>query len=547
MSGSIRLVPLGGLGEIGMNCLCIEQNDRMVMVDCGVTFPNRTPGIDVIHPAFHAIAEQLPKLEAVVITHGHEDHIGALPYLLQHRNVPVYGPEYALELARERLREHELSTTPTLSTVRPGDVLEVAGMRVEPIRVTHSIPDSTALALWTRAGLVVHSGDFKVDLTPTDGEHFDADRLRALGDAGVRLLLSDSTNVDNEGWTGSEATVADALQSRIANQTGRLVIGTFASNVHRLRSVLSTCRALRKRVLLLGRSVLTHRRIAEELDMLERDLPVFVNPEVAMELPRTDLVMIATGSQGEPRAALSKLASRAYPHLWLDPGDEVIFSSRVIPGRELEVHALVDAFERSGVRVWQRHDDPDLHVSGHACREEQRRMLSLIRPRSFVPVHGTFRHLQKHAALAREMGVNDTLVALNGDCIALSPDTLAIDGQWPVGRVHIQGGRPVSDQALRDRSLMSEVGIAVVSLHVDARGTLVETPALMTRGLFTEDVSQAIRDEAIAEVEIAVERAPVGANDETLHQAACVALRKKLSAHLGYRPLVYALLTRTSA
>lgn len=545
VSRSIRLVQLGGLGEIGMNCLCLEQAGRMVMIDCGVTFPNRTPGIDVIHPAFDAIGDRLDMLQAVVITHGHEDHIGALPYLLQRRNVPVYGPAYALELIRERLREHVLTPPPTLIEVRAGQRFDVAGFGIEPIRVTHSIPDATALALWTDAGLIVHSGDFKVDLTPTDGEHFDADRLQALGDEGVRLLLSDSTNIDNEGWTGSEATVSEALYARIQGATGRVVIGTFASNVHRLRSVLSACRALNKRVLLLGRSMLTHRRIAEELGMLERDLPVFVQADRAMEEPRHRLVIIATGSQGEPRAALAKLAARAYPHLWLEPGDEIVLSSRVIPGRELEVHGLVDTFERAGIRVWQRHDDPELHCSGHACRDEQRRMIELVRPRSFVPVHGTFRHLSKHADLAHEMGVTDTHVLLNGDCLEVTDNTARMREPWPVGRVHVQGGHAVGEQALRDRALMAEVGIAVVSLHANKKGELVCPPELMTRGLFVDGEQEALLDETIAEVEIAVERLPARSGDESLQQAACTALRKKLGAHLGYRPLVYAMLSRT--
>jgi len=530
-----------------MNCLCIEQAGRMVMLDCGVTFPNHIPGIDVIHPAFDVIDDRLQRLEAVLITHGHEDHIGALPYLLRQRDVPVYGPEYALELVRERLREHDLPQAPTLISMRPGERLDVAGFGVEPIRVTHSIPDATALALWTHAGLVVHSGDFNVDPTPSDGEHFDADRLSALGDEGVRLLLSDSTNVDNEGWTGSESTVAEALRTRMANATGRLVIGIFASNVHRLRGVLTGARELNKRVLLLGRSVLTHRRIAEELGMLERELPVFVRAERAMQEPPKSLVIIATGSQGEPRAALAKLAARAYTHLWLESGDEVVFSARVIPGRELDVHGLVNDFERGGIRVWQRHDDPDLHVSGHACREEQRRMLSLVRPQSFIPVHGTFRHLTKHAKLAHEMGVADTLVMLNGDCVDVTERDVRIVDQWPVGRSHVQGGKPVSDQALRDRSLLAEVGIAVVSLHVDRDGALLSAPSLMTRGLFVADDHHDLTDEVIAEVEYALERLPPDANDEALQQSACGALRKKLGSHLGYRPCVYALLTRTDA
>jgi len=535
---------LGGLGEIGMNCLYVEQAGRAILIDCGVTFPNRTPGIDVIHPAFELVADKLDRLEAVLITHGHEDHIGALPYLLRRWNVPVYGPEYALSLARERLREHSFEREPELHNIVVGERLELAGIGIEPIRVTHSIPDATAVAMFTDAGVVLHTGDFKIDETPTDGEHFDSDRFAALGDAGVRLLLSDSTNVDNEGWTGSEAGVADALHSRIAQATGRLVIGTFASNVHRLRSILESCRRLDKRVLLLGRSVLTHRRLAEELGMLERQLPVFVKPEHAMQQDRTRLVVIATGSQAEPRAALAKLASRAFPHVWLEPGDEVVLSSRVIPGRELEVHSLIDAFERAGVKVWQRHDDPDLHVSGHACRDEQRKMLSLVRPRSFVPVHGTFHHLTKHAALANEMGVRDTLVALNGDCIEVSESEVRVTEQWPTGRVHIQGNKPVSDQALRDRALLAEVGVAVVSLHVDRHGALKAQPQLVTRGLFEEESNRAVLSEAVNEVAEAVRQHPPQTSDEMLQQAACSALRKCLSGHIGYRPLVYALLTR---
>jgi ribonuclease J len=263
-----------------------------------------------------------------------------------------------------------------------------------------------------------------------------------------------------------------------------------------------------------------------------------------MRQPPTSLVIIATGSQGEPRAALAKLAARSNPHVWLEPGDEVVLSARVIPGRELDVHGLVNEFERAGIRVWQRHDDPELHVSGHACREEQRRMLSLVRPQSFIPVHGTFRHLTKHAKLAHEMGVQDTLVMLNGDCVELTERDVKIVDQWPVGRAHVQGGKAVSDQALRDRCLLAEVGIAVVSVHVTRDGSLVGTPRLMTRGLFVEDDHGDVTDEVIAEVEDAIERLPPHTTDEALQQSACTALRKKLGAHLGYRPYVYALVTR---
>ncbi len=418
--GVLRIVALGGLGEIGMNCLALEQQEGIVLVDCGVTFPSTDLGMDVYHPRFDYLIARADRVLGAVITHGHEDHIGALPYLLGALDVPVYGPPHALELARARLAEHGFDLAELdLVTVHVGAPFEVGPFGFEPIRVTHSIADATALAIRTAAGVVIHTGDFKLDPSPPDGELTDELRLMELGEEGVRLLLSDSTNVDSPGTAGSERDVGDALGEIIARAKGRVVLGLFASNVQRLRLLGEIAQRTGRRICLLGRSVVNHVRAAEAVGRLRWPSDLQVAPDVAASMARERVLVIASGTQAERMSALTRLAAGTHPALRLDAGDTVILSSRIIPGNDRPVFDMMADLLRAGVELVTRITDRRVHASGHAHRDEQRRMIELTRPRAFLPLHGTLHHLMRHAELAREEGVAEVLVAENGEVVEL--------------------------------------------------------------------------------------------------------------------------------
>jgi ribonuclease J len=545
MSLALRVIPLGGLGEVGMNCLALELDDTIIVVDCGVTFPDDEPGVDIIHPDFSYLLAHKRRVRAIVLTHGHEDHIGALPYLLGELNVPVYGPDYALALVRERLSEFEWDVPPELVSLRLRQPIQLGAFGVEAYRVTHSIPDSTGLVLRTRLGTIVHSGDFKIDLAPPDGQEMDLPFLQELGDAGVRLLLSDSTNVDVEGNSGPESDVAGALNTQLTAAKQRLIVSMFGSNVYRLASLLRSAQAADKLVLLLGRSLMTHARVAEKLGLLPKPMPTLIPPESAQTVQRDRLLVIASGSQAEPQAALARLAAGTHHHLRLEPDDTVVLSSRVIPGRERAIHALIDDLERRAVRVVQRFDDPKLHVSGHACRDEQRKLIEILRPEIFVPVHGTFHHLKRHAALARDAGVASTFVIENGEVLELVQDAAAPGESVRSGRIHIQAGTELPEVVLRDRMLMAEVGIVVVTLVVDERGALRAPPRVLTRGVVWEDEERDLLDDLRDRVEQACLELALPRADDALREVAARAVRRLLRDEIGFRPLTHCVVTRT--
>lgn len=500
----VRIVPLGGLGEIGMNCLAIESPDGILVVDCGVTFPHDDRGVDVIHPAFDYLEAREADLLGVVITHGHEDHIGALPYLLRRMPVPVWGPRYALSLIRERLKEFPEVPEVDLTPTTPRAHFKVGRYEVEPLRVTHSIPDSTALAIHTPAGTIIHTGDFKLEDDPLDGEASDADRFEALGDRGVSLLLSDSTNVDVPGTAGRERDVAEALHTLIAGIKHRVIVGMFPSNVYRLKSLVEVAAATGRKLCLLGRSAQTHVRAASELGRLSVRSDMLVAPERAREVPRSQLLVVASGTQAEPQSALARLAAGDHPRLALEAGDAVVFSSRTIPGNERAVWSLLCDLERRGAVVHFAKTNPDLHVSGHACREEQQRMISWVRPKSFIPVHGTYHHLMQHAALAKGMGVSEVSLIENGQTAILDRYGLSEGASVPVGRVSVVDGTEVSEDVLRERAVMGQVGVVFATVPINRHGALHGAVSVASRGVVTEGSVGAVDDEARAAVEQAL-------------------------------------------
>jgi ribonuclease J len=542
--GSLRLWALGGLGEVGMNCLVMEAEQRLIVIDCGLTFPDREPGVELIHPDFETLLARQDDLLAIVLTHGHEDHVGAIPYLLRDidREIPVYGPPYALQVLRERLAEIEVKHPPPLYETKPREVLNLGPFEITPFRVTHSIPDSTGLVLKTPAGTVVHTGDFKLERDPLDGQSSDEELLRSTGDAGVRLLLSDSTNSEVAGCAGREQDVEAALRSRIEQAPARVIVCMFGSNIHRVGAVLRTAALTKRRVLLMGRSLRTHARIARELGLLPDHPLALVQEDEAQKIPRSELLVLATGSQGEPAAALRRMANGSHHKLKLEPGDEVILSSRIIPGRERQVQSMMDSLERSGVRVYSRQDDAQLHVSGHAGRDEQARMLELTRPRAFIPVHGSYVHLTRHVALAKKLGVADTLIVENGAIVELDEHTMQVVGGVPIGRIHLQAGEAIDGPILHERTRLSEGGVVVVTVRLDANGRLTSPVHVGTRGVVDHDTLHDLNVIRNAEAEVARELKKLNgpATRESVEQAASRAARRVFRDSLGFKPVVHA-------
>lgn len=529
-----------------MNCLAIEQRGEAILVDCGVTFDDRDLGIDVVHPDFSALEPNAfaSRIAGVVITHGHEDHIGALPYLLRRYDVPVWAPRYALGLVKDRLHEHEVLAHARLYETQPRAAFEVGSFRIEAIRVTHSIADATALAITTDEGVVVHTGDFKLDPSPPDGEHFDEARLRELGDAGVSLLMSDSTNVDAEGPTGAEIGVGEVLEHIVAEAEGAVVVAMFASNVHRLRLLGDIAKKTGRKIVLLGRGVGTHARVARSTGYLPWP-DAIVHPEhLARELPRSQVLAIATGSQGEERAALAKLARGDHPAFEVGPRDTVILSARTIPGNEPAVHAILGMLIRRGCVVKTRLTDRGVHVSGHAHRPEQRHMIELVRPRSFVPVHGTIHHLTRHAELARGAGVEEVAVAENGRVVELSGGKLSLGATVKSGRVHVWNGREVPAEIIRQRAMLAEDGAAFCSLAVDAQGSVVDV-RISTRGVLDETAHVTELDEVCSAVRRAIAALDVSKDDATLAEEARFAVRRTFQKTRGKKPITIVHLRRT--
>jgi ribonuclease J len=528
-----------------MNCMAIEQRGEVLLVDCGVTFDGRGLGVDVVHPDFEALETFGTRIAGVVVTHGHEDHIGALPYLLRRHDVPVWAPPYALGLIRERLGEHEVLAHARLRATRPREPFRVGSFEVEPIRVTHSIADATALAIRTDLGVVVHSGDFKFDDAPPDGERFDEARLRELGDAGVALLMSDSTNIDAEGPTGNEVDVGAVLEELVRGAPSAVVVAMFASNVHRLRMLGDIARATNRKIVLLGRGVGTHARVARSTGYLPWPDDLVWPDARARELPRDRVLAIATGSQGEARAALSRLARGEHPSFDVAPGDRVVLSARTIPGNEPEVHALLGDLLRRGCEVRTPRSDRGVHVSGHAHRPEQRRMLELVRPAHFIPVHGTLHHLTRHAALARDTGVARVAVIENGRIASLTPAGLDTGAVTHAGRIHVWAGKAIPKAVLRERQVLAEEGFASCALVVDARGRPSDI-ALLTRGVLDE----AEHPEELEAVRAAVRHALSGlradADDARLAEEARQAIRRAFFRSRGKKPVTVVHVRRSS-
>ena len=544
MEPVVRLIPLGGLGEIGLNMMLIESEDDLIAVDCGLMFPDdELPGIDHVIPDFTYALARRSGLRAVVLTHGHEDHIGALPYLLRETAVPVYGTPLTLALVAERLREHGLAEGADLRPIRPRQRIEAGPFSIEAIRVTHSIADGIGLAIDTPAGTIVHTGDFKLDPSPLDGEPPDYRRFAELGEQGVLVLCSDSTNVERPGHTPSEMDVGQALGARFDAASGRIIVATFASHIHRIQQVLTLAARTGRRVALLGMSMQKNVTIAAELGYLRVPDGVVVPLEELGELPARRQVILSTGSQGEPNSALALMAAEEHKYVRVERGDLVIVSARVIPGNERTISRVVNALYRLGAEVLYE-DNAFVHVSGHASQEDLKLMFNLTRPRYFIPVHGEYRHLLGHARLAESVGITSDRVFLieDGMGVEISANEARVVGRFPAGRVLVDG-KSVGDVGavvLRDRQLLAEDGLVAVSLAVDRHGAVVAGPEIASRGFVYVKENEALLEEMKKVVLAALaERDPDAPSDRELIGATVrSAVRHFVNQRFRRRPVV---------
>lgn len=546
----LRLAALGGWGEIGMNCLALEQGNDILVIDCGISFPVSDLGIDVLHPRFDYLIERADRVRALVITHGHEDHIGAVPHLLSAigEHLAVWAPPHALSLIEKRAAEHGFDVEALkLFECHVRQSFKVGSFEVEPIRVTHSIADACALAIRTVAGTMVHTGDFKLDPTPPDGELTDTERLAELGRSGVRLLLSDSTNIDSVGSAGSERSVGEALWEAIRGAKQLVVVGMFASNVQRLILLFELARRASRKIVLLGRSVQTHVQAAVAVGRLSFPSDLIVPPESALVLAPEQLLVIASGTQAERGSAMTRLAQGVHPFIKLGEGDVVVLSSRIIPGNDRPVFDMMASLLRLGVDLisWSSHRG--IHVSGHAHREEQTRMIELLRPQSFVPVHGTVHHLVRHAELAKSLGVGDVLWAENGEVVELSAERpLEKVGWTPVGRVATAGGEPIGDSVLKERAQLGRAGVVAVAVLLDRKGGLAAPVAVTERGVLEpeDDDVPALAAKAAEQVIVQAAEGRSRMRDDELAEAVRLATRRTIEAETGRRPVVAVLLNR---
>jgi len=503
MTAALRIIPLGGLREVGKNMTVFELGDERIVVDAGLAFPRDEHfGVDLVLPDFSYLVGR--PVRAVVLTHAHEDHVGGLPYVLREVDVnEVIGTRLTLALVKSKLDEHGLAAVTALTEAAPGAApIELGPFRIELIRMAHSIPDATAVVIETPAGRVLHTGDWKLDHTPVDGLKTDVGALAALGNRGVDLLLGDSTNAERPGMTGSERLVGEAFRQLIPLRTGRIIVASFASNIHRVQQAAEVAIAHGRKVAVVGRSMRKNMNIARSLGYVELPDDVIISPKEAMDLPRDEVLVLCTGSQGEPMSALTRIAYGDHQNVEVERGDTVIISAKPVPGNELRVHDSINRLARLGAEVLHQEIAP-VHVSGHACSEELRTLLSLVRPRAVMPIHGEYRMLSAHARLAHDAGVpnESILLAENGSVVELTRDGARIADHVDAGVTFVDGlgVGDVEDVALRDRRRLSEDGVLIVvtTVAVDGGGSDVAPPELIARGVGEdEDLIDELRGEA---------------------------------------------------
>jgi ribonuclease J len=495
----LQVIPLGGLGEFGMNMTAIRYAEDMIVVDSGMMFPDaELLGVDLVMPDLTFLKDNQGAIRALILTHGHEDHIGAVPYFLSEIDVPVYGTDFTLALVDRRLEEYELEQEPRFIHVKPKQMVEIGPFKIEFVHVTHSIVSAVALAITTPLGVIVHTGDFKVDPTPTDNELFDLHTLAEYGKRGVLLLLSDSTNADRPGYTESERAVRPRFEEIFARSERRVIVSCFSSSIHRIQLVLDLAQEYNRRVAVFGRSMTTVTEIAHSLGLLEIPDGILLRPQDAMDLPPEKVAILISGTQGEPMSALARVAVDNHKHVSVEAGDMVVLSSRIIPGNEKSIFRMIDHMSRRGADVLYGSTNPPLHVSGHASVEEMKLILNLVRPRYFMPIHGEFRQLSKHARLAEHLrfaGLEESFILDSGEILEIDHHGARKAGTVPVGRVCIDSGsvdEVVQEVVIRDRRHLSEDGIVLPIIAINRHtGRIENLPEIVSRGFaLAEDGSE---------------------------------------------------------
>ncbi len=544
MANKLRIIPLGGLGEVGKNMMIMEYGKNIVIIDAGVMFPeNSMLGVDLVIPDFGYLRDKKEFVRGIVVTHGHEDHIGALPYVLREINVPVYATKLTRGLIEVKLKEHKLLGDVQLNTIQPGDRLTLGPFHFEFFHVCHSIPDGVGLAIETPVGLVVHSGDFKFDQTPVDGKPTDFAKLAELGGRGVLALLSDSTNAEQPGFTPSERVVEEAFESVFREARGRIIVATFASLISRIQQVVHCAVRHKRKVALAGYSMVENVRIAQKLGYLSIPSDLIVDLAEIDRLPPRKIVIIATGTQGEPSSALARMAVGKHPKIEITPGDTVIISARSIPGNEEMVNRTINRLFQRGANVFYEKIAP-VHVSGHASQEEQRLLLNLIKPRYFIPIHGELRHLKAHARIARELGIpsSNILVVENGYILEFDGRKGRIGERVPGGYVFVDGSGvgDVGPAVLREREILARDGFVVAIVELDEdKGQVVGKPRIISRGFVfmrdSEELFERAREEIL--------RALQGKNNRDrskVEKRICNALAKFFYEETKRRPMIIA-------
>ena len=507
----IKVSFLGGLNEVGKNMTLFEYGEDMFLVDCGLAFPDQDMlGVDLVLPDFTYVERNADRIRGIVITHGHEDHIGGLPYLLKVLNVPVYGTKLTVGLIQGKLREHGLLNSASLNVINPGDVITLGGFTVEAIHVNHSIPDALGLAIRCEGGTIVHTGDFKIDTTPIDGGMMDLGRLAEIGQEGVLCLMSDSTNAERPGFTESERKVGESFETLFRKAgNNRIIVATFSSNLHRVQQIMNVAASLGRKVALVGRSLENVVSISAELGYLNVPEGIVIDINMINRYPADKLVIITTGSQGEPMSALTRMAFSDHRKVEIHPNDYVIISATPIPGNEKTVSRVVNELMKLGADVVYE-KMYEVHVSGHACQEELKMIMGIVKPKYFIPVHGELKHLRKHAGLALSMGIpkENILIADNGRVAEISKKALRCTSTVPAGRVFVDGYGvgDVGSVVLRDRKHLAQDGLVIVAVCIDREsGMIVSGPDVVTRGFVyvkeSEELINAAREVAVEAIE----------------------------------------------
>jgi ribonuclease J len=538
----LELIPLGGLGEFGMNMMVVACGGTAILVDAGVMFPEpELLGVDLIIPDLRQLQQY--KIAALVLTHGHEDHIGAVPHVLPYFDGPIYGTALTLAFVESKLDDQDAAARKRLIRVRPRERVTVGSFTIEFLRVTHSIPDCVALAIETPRGVVLHTGDFKIDQTPLDGEHVDFQRIAELGSSGVLALLADSTNIDRKGFTGSEVEVTDGFEEIFTSASGKIVVAMFASSLYRMQILVDLAAQFDRRVAFVGRGVIDNSEIAQRLGYLRIPAGVQIRDSDVRSYPAQDVVCICTGSQGEPQAALPRIAIDDHRHVKLGPEDVVVFSAREIPGNEKAIGRVMNHIARRDAEVVYE-GVKHVHVSGHGSEEELKLMLSLVRPKHFVPIHGEYRQLARHARIASRVSRGTkVLLAENGDVIRFDDQGGRIAAKVPAGRILIDGTRSgeVGDEVLRDRRHLAGDGLVVPVVTIGKQsGTLEETPDVITRGFVVDARTEALLKEIPSLLAATLDAASVEERTDPglIKEKIRVDLQRFFRKRSGLRPLV---------